>query len=129
MKLLHLIPLATLSLALPEAFTTRGAPIGCSTCIPFPDQNQCDPTTSCVPFTPHTGYNPMPLYCACRAGYKADPQVVGADPSAQWRLPWAGQEGRVFVRPGLECNTLCDHPELGKESCQEVWLNTNPACQ
>jgi len=45
----------------------------------------------------------------------------------QWRLPWYGtphggpsQEGRVFVKPGVECNTLCDDWYLGKDGCKAV---------
>jgi hypothetical protein len=49
------------------------------------------------------------------------------DVSAQWRLPWYGtaggdpsQEGRVFVKPGVVCNTLCDDWYLGKDGCKAV---------
>jgi len=93
------------------------APVGCSTCNPLPEQNKCHLTTSCIYIWGHPGPN-GPNYCACRAGYKAT--NVGADPAAQWRLPWASQEGRVFVRPGVACDTLCDHWELGKDGCKEV---------
>jgi len=49
------------------------------------------------------------------------------DFEVQWRLPWYGtpngdpsQEGRVFVKPGVECNTLCDDWYLGKDGCKAV---------
>ncbi|KAF1815630.1 hypothetical protein P152DRAFT_455348 [Eremomyces bilateralis CBS 781.70] len=61
-------------------------------------------------------------YCACRAGYRAGFHDVGHDPLAQWRLPWVGQEVRVFVRPGVKCDTLCDNWELGAQWRQEVQL-------
>jgi hypothetical protein len=93
----------------------------------MPEQNKCHITTSCVYNWGHNGPN-GPNYCACRAGYKADPKKVGQDPSAQWRLPWKSQEGRVFVRPGVECDTLCNEWWLGQNGCKEVWLNNNPAC-
>jgi hypothetical protein len=105
----------------------RAAPIGCSTCNPLPELNKCDITTSCIYNWGHQGPG-GPNYCACRAGYKANPLEVGQDPAAQWRLPWASQEGRVFVRPGVKCDTLCDHYQLGSDGCQEVWLNNNPQC-
>jgi hypothetical protein len=38
----------------------------------------------------------------------------------QWRLRWPGQEYRVFVQPGIECNVLCINWTLGTEGCQEV---------
>ena len=41
----------------------------------------------------------------------------------QWRIPASrepSQEGRVFVEPGVGCDTLCDHYELGKGGCREV---------
>ncbi|OCK89933.1 uncharacterized protein K441DRAFT_268140 [Cenococcum geophilum 1.58] len=105
----------------------RAAPIGCSTCNPLPELNHCDITTSCIYNWGHQGPG-GPNYCACRAGYKANPLEVGQDPAAQWRLPWVSQEGRVFVRPGVKCDTLCDNYQLGKDGCQEVWLNNNPQC-
>ncbi|KAF2452354.1 hypothetical protein BDY21DRAFT_359506 [Lineolata rhizophorae] len=111
--------LATLVAASPlEA--RNGGPVQCQTCDPLPDNNLCDATTSCVVNWGHEGDGEWPSYCACRAGYKADPMEVGADPTAQWRLPWNTQEGRVFVRPGVKCDTLCEHWELGLNGCQEV---------
>lgn len=66
-------------------------------------------------------------YCACRAGYRATGYAAD-DWTLQWRLPWYGgngdpsQEGRVFVKPGVECNTLCDKWQDGAKGCQEVKL-------
>jgi hypothetical protein len=96
----------------------------CFQCKPLPEENFCDITTSCVNvLTAHTGPGPSPLYCACRGGYKSDPLYNDArDVSVQFRLPWVGQNGRVFVRPGVKCDTLCDHWELGAAGCQEVRL-------
>ena len=127
-KMRYIYVLASLT-ALVYAFPAekRAAPIGCSTCNPLPELNKCDITTSCIYNWGHQGPG-GPNYCACRAGYKANPLEVGQDPAAQWRLPWASQEGRVFVRPGVKCDTLCDHYQLGLDGCQEVWLNNNPQC-
>ncbi|OCK80725.1 hypothetical protein K432DRAFT_381945 [Lepidopterella palustris CBS 459.81] len=95
----------------------------CPQCAPLPGENFCDITTSCVYVWGHTDPNTAaPYYCACRAGYRGD-NVAPGDTSQQWRLNWFGppsQQGRVFVRPGIACNTLCDHWELGKDGCQEV---------
>ncbi len=114
--------IASVASALPglDSLEARGAPISCLTCNPLPEFNKCHSTTSCIYIWGHQGSTPGPNYCACRAGYKADPRKVGADPSAQWRLPWPSQEGRVFVRPGVECDTLCDQWQLGKDGCKEV---------
>lgn len=117
------------------------APLNCSapalpTCIPVPGRNICDITTSCV-FSPGPGTGSVkstgsiatsstaanstdgPAYCACRAGYRASANVSAA---AQWRLPWRGQEGRVFVAPGTVCDTLCEGWWLGSAGCGEVRL-------
>lgn len=91
----------------------------CPTCKPFPGENLCDITTSCTYIWGHTASTPAPLYCACRHGYRAD-GVPAGDSSSQWRLDWPSQEGRVFVRPGLTCNTLCDDWQLGKDGCKAV---------
>lgn len=91
----------------------------CATCKPFPGENLCDITTSCTYVWGHTAASAVPLYCACRHGYRAD-GVAPGDSSAQWRLNWPSQEGRVFVKPGLTCNTLCDDWQLGKDGCKAV---------
>jgi cysteine-rich repeat protein len=85
---------------------------GCETCNPNPPFNLCTITTSCIN-TP-SGND----YCACRAGYRAD----GLDPTdpKQFRLPFSGQEYRVFVAPGIDCDTLCTTPYPGPDSCTEV---------
>ena len=108
-----------LPLALAGPLSSRQAPNTCGVCDPSPLNNHCDQTTSCSLVANHT-------YCACRAGYRA---TTGADPgdsSVQFRLPVAYQEGRVFVEPGVTCDTLCDHWELGAGGCQEVTLR--PDC-
>lgn len=49
------------------------------------------------------------------------------DTSKQWRLPRfgrpgsdAGQEGRVLVALGVECDVLCDDWYLGGDGCRAV---------
>ncbi|KAF8471759.1 hypothetical protein BDZ91DRAFT_473579 [Kalaharituber pfeilii] len=89
----------------------------CEQCDPNPMKNRCDITTSCI--STHPG---GPTMCACRAGYKANPGYDSAD-LAQWRLPMAGLETRVFVKPGIICNELCqDWATGGKDGvlCGEV---------
>lgn len=97
-------------------------PPTCEQCKPLPPDNKCDITTSCTYNWGHKGGN-GPYYCACRAGYRP------ANPADGWRLPWyAGpngepsQEGRVFVKPGVVCNNLCDKWYDGPKGCQEVAL-------
>lgn len=64
----------------------------CTLCNPSPLENKCDITTSCI--NTQTGSHPM---CACRAGYKANPGYDATE-LAEWRLPFQGQEYRVFVK-------------------------------
>ncbi|KAF2466153.1 uncharacterized protein BDR25DRAFT_79790 [Lindgomyces ingoldianus] len=120
MKLLAILGIASLAAAL-------APPPVCEQCRPLPNENKCDITTSCVYVWGHKGSTPAPYYCACRAGYRAT--GYGADDwTKQWRLPWYGgngdpsQEGRVFVKPGVKCDTLCDSWWLGAKGCQEVTL-------
>ncbi|USP81832.1 hypothetical protein yc1106_09106 [Curvularia clavata] len=101
------------------------SPATCPTCDYRPTLNKCHITTSCILDWGHNGA-PKPYYCACRAGYRAT-NVKPEDTSKQWRLPWVGnakgdpsQEGRVFVAPGVVCDTLCDQWQLGKDGCKEV---------
>lgn len=84
----------------------------CEVCNPNPFYNKCTITTSCIS-TPSTKD-----YCACRAGYRAS----GLDPTdkRQFRLAFPGQEYRVFVAPGIDCDALCTNPFPGPDSCQEV---------
>lgn len=89
----------------------------CMVCNPSPLENKCDITTSCISTKPG-GQN----MCACRAGYKANP---GYDASqlAEWRIPFEGQETRVFVKPGIICNELCENWASGGKNgvlCGEV---------
>ncbi|KAK4183461.1 hypothetical protein QBC35DRAFT_443328 [Podospora australis] len=90
--------------------TTGG---NCETCNPNPFYNKCAITTSCFNTLPGNKH-----YCACRAGYRAN-NLSPADPR-QFRLAMLGQEYRVFVAPGVECDTLCTSPHPGPGSCQEV---------
>ncbi|KAL6717674.1 hypothetical protein ACLMJK_005589 [Lecanora helva] len=113
--LLSTLPLLTLALANPLLTTRQAAAASCSTCDPSPLNNVCNPTTSCSLIGGAT-------YCACRAGYRATTGANPGDRSVQWRLPAPYQEGRVFVAPGVTCDTLCDHWELGAGGCQEVSL-------
>lgn len=88
--------------------------IGCDTCLPYPGQNLCHPTTSCAP----TPYGTM---CLTRPGYKAD-GAADDDVKVQWRMKWPipGQEHRVAVKPGTSADTLCDPKYKGPDVCKEV---------
>lgn len=92
----------------------RHITIGCDTCLPYPGQNLCHPTTSCAP----TPYGTM---CLTKPGYKAD-GVADDDIAVQWRMKWPvpGQEHRVAVGPGTSANTLCDPKHVGPDVCKEV---------
>jgi Astacin (Peptidase family M12A) len=92
-------------------------PSPCPTCNPTSGLNKCDITTSCITTSP--GNN----HCACRAGYRAN--APGSQTAVQFRLPFPGQEYRVFVAPGVVCDTLCDNPFGAPDSiCNEVQLLT-----
>jgi cysteine-rich repeat protein len=84
----------------------------CETCNPNPFFNKCTITTSCIVAPGNKNY------CACRAGYRAN-GLLPTD-QRQFRLKFPGQEYRVFVAPGIECDTLCTNPHPGPDSCQEV---------
>ena len=89
-------------------------PIGvCPVCNPNPFNNKCTVSTSCIVTYP-SGKD----YCACRAGYRAD--GLAPTDAKQFRLNFPGQLYRVFVAPGVECNTLCTTPFPGPDSCKEV---------
>lgn len=92
---------------------TDGPSGGCEKCSPHPGENKCHITTSCSP----TPYGTM---CACRPGYKA--MGAGTDTSLHWRLKWSisGHEHRVYVKPGTECNELCNEWYLGAAGCREI---------
>lgn len=110
-----------LPLALTTPLDTRATAGTCGVCDPSPLKNICNPTTACSVIGSHT-------YCACRAGYRATTGANPGDTGVQWRLPAStGQEGRVFVSPGVTCDTLCDHWELGAKGCQEVGLRADCA--
>ncbi|PUU75088.1 hypothetical protein B9Z19DRAFT_1091130 [Tuber borchii] len=98
--------------------TPDRTPVGyCEQCDPHPPNNKCDITTSCINTLPS-----YQLHCACRAGYKSS----SSDPNDQYLLPFAGQGYRVFVRPGVVCNTLCDNWQDSSIACKEVTLR--PEC-
>ncbi|KAK4647078.1 uncharacterized protein QC761_122320 [Podospora bellae-mahoneyi] len=93
----------------------KSKPSTCATCNPNPFFNRCTITTSCI----STPFGLEKNYCACRAGYRAS-GLAATDPR-QFRLPgFVGQEYRVFVAPGVECDQLCDSPHPGPDSCREV---------
>lgn len=95
----------------------------CAECTPSPDD--CDATAPCSNFM-------GVLYCAwlvvdalyhpckpianlnyhSRPGYRTDRGY-------QWKLDVPGHEHRVWVAPGVECDTLCDNP-TGTDICNEV---------
>lgn len=89
-----------------------------ATCNPNPFFNKCHITASCI------GTPSGSDYCACRAGYRAD--GLTADDPKQFRLKFEGQEYRVFVEPGVSCDTLCTTPFPGPDSCKEVAVK--PGC-
>ncbi|PWW80265.1 hypothetical protein C7212DRAFT_361220 [Tuber magnatum] len=91
----------------------------CEQCNPNPNYNRCDITTSCIVTKPDGQ-----LHCACRAGYKA--AASDSDQSTHYRTLFAGQEYRVFVRPGVACDTLCNSWWMGPQSCQEITVR--PEC-
>ena len=99
-----------------DAACKRKTPPGhCATCNPNPFFNKCTITTSCISTV---GDPAKRNYCACRAGYRAS----GLSPTdtRQFRLEMPGQEYRVFVAPGVDCDELCLSPFPGPESCKEV---------
>ncbi|KAJ9640092.1 hypothetical protein H2201_007621 [Coniosporium apollinis] len=77
----------------------------CDPLPPVPDRNMCDITTSCTTIDWPGARSYGEHYCACRAGYRANGVDV-ADTKQQYRMPWPGQV-RVFVKPGLVCDTPC----------------------
>ncbi|KAK3367932.1 hypothetical protein B0H63DRAFT_529636 [Podospora didyma] len=74
----------------------------CSACNPDPFFNKCTITTSCIT-TPSTS-----TYYACRTGYRANGLSV-TDPR-KFRLEFPGQEYRVFVAPGIDCDNPVHEP-------------------
>src|SRR5204863_8137975 len=101
----------SITLLLVSSFTALALQPPCQTCDP--NNNKCTITTSCISFL-NTGVD----YCACRAGYRAS-GLAPTDP-LQFRLDFPGQEYRVFVAQGVECDQLCTNPFPGPDSCQEV---------
>lgn len=86
---------------------------GCDLCHAESGLNKCDVTTGCS----NTPYGTM---CSCRPGYRA--AAPGDSIDQHWRLQWSipGQEHRVYVKPGVVCDTLCDKWQLGAAGCTEV---------
>ncbi|KAL5614905.1 hypothetical protein BROUX41_004983 [Berkeleyomyces rouxiae] len=78
-------------------------PVECiDQCKPWPGVNKCHQSTSCIGIfkgVDHIGYR-----CVCAAGFRA----AKLDPEVAIRLPWEGQSYRVYVEPGVECNTRCN---------------------
>ncbi|KAF1999867.1 hypothetical protein P154DRAFT_381308, partial [Amniculicola lignicola CBS 123094] len=85
-----------------------------------PSTAQCDLTTACVETNTQNSTGGIGYFCACRSGYKSDVNDSDRYLPAQWRLLWPGQESRVFVKPGVKCDTLCEDWALGADGCQEV---------
>lgn len=90
---------------------------GCNLCDATVGLNKCDVTTGC-------SLTPYGTMCSCRPGYRAD--THGDDVDQHWRLKWSlpGHEHRVYVKPGVVCNTLCDQWQLGAAGCQEVSIGS-----
>lgn len=86
---------------------------GCDLCHAESGLNKCDVTTGCS----NTPYGTM---CSCRPGYRA--AAPGDSINEHWRLQWSipGHEHRVYVKPGVVCDTLCDNWQLGAAGCTEV---------
>lgn len=86
---------------------------GCDLCHAESGLNKCDVTTGCS----NTPYGTM---CSCRPGYRA--AAPGDSIDQHWRLQWSipGHEHRVYVKPGVVCDTLCDNWQLGAAGCTEV---------
>ncbi|KAK3361436.1 hypothetical protein B0T24DRAFT_109093 [Lasiosphaeria ovina] len=82
--------------------------------------NKCDATTAPTCTFPDPRVAKPRAACACRPGFKATGHTDG-DAAAQWRLPVAGQEHRVWVAEGVVCDSLCV-VSGGVDSCKEVTL-------
>lgn len=99
------------------------------TCDPRPGKNRCHQSTSCVKVEDSLAWTGTPTYlCACRHGYRGT-GVTPGEHSKEIRIPndqWPSQNGRAFVSPGIECNTICFDWTLGADGCKEV--NTDPGC-
>jgi hypothetical protein len=95
----------------PESNTTS-CPKSCN--VHF---NTCDPITAPTCIFPDPRVPNPRAACACRPGYKATDAADG-DSSKQWRLPIVGQEHRVWVAEGVECDSKCSGS--GVDSCREV---------
>ncbi|KAF2265203.1 hypothetical protein CC78DRAFT_411524, partial [Lojkania enalia] len=85
-------------------------------------RSKCHSSAACVKTNILGSTGEYQHFCACRAGYKAE--VSHDDPGtlSQWRLLWPGQESRVFVKPGIDCNVLCVDWVMGAGGCHEVPL-------
>ncbi|KAI9002254.1 hypothetical protein BC832DRAFT_560969 [Gaertneriomyces semiglobifer] len=68
------------------------------------------------------------FFCACRPGFKADAKDKDVD--THWRVAWkiGGHEHRVFVRPGVTCNTVCSSKSTSRDLCNEVALADLAQC-
>ncbi|KAF8465757.1 hypothetical protein BDZ91DRAFT_849227 [Kalaharituber pfeilii] len=88
-----------LSFTLLSLSTLTAAQPSCPECTVHP--HNCDATAPC------TSAFGQRLLCACRPGFRA----TGVDPgdtTKQWRLNVTVHEHRVWVAPGVKCDTLCD---------------------
>jgi len=103
-------------------FSTAGDRKRCEQCNPNPPDNKCDSSTGCA-YT--AGFGTM---CACRPGFKAD-NIRDTDTNNQWRLPYpseSGQNHRVWVAHGVQCNTLCNTWFDSTTACNEVSVANCP---
>lgn len=60
----------------------------------------------------------MAVWVNASAGYKA--AAHNDDSESHYRIKFPYEEYRVFTKPGVVCDTLCDEYWLGPNSCQEV---------
>lgn len=98
----------------------KGGPKCVPTCEPLPPNNLCGTRATCTVFNPSSTFaHSGQTFCMCQAGYRG----TGLDLSGtdQYRMTWdnsfGGQTHRVFVRPGQDCEDLCDD-----NNCSEVPL-------
>jgi len=120
MRCIHLI--LVLAITVFSDFVHGQKPL-CLTCNPTSGLNKCDISTSCITTSPSGEH-----YCACRAGFKANAPDLQI--ATHHRLDFPGQEYRVFVAPGVECNTLCNNPfGAPQDICTEIPVVTASTCE
>jgi cysteine-rich repeat protein len=99
------------------------------TCNPTAGLNLCHPTSSCIRIDDTLAFSSTPTFlCACAHGFRGN-GVDPGDASSQIRIPgsqWPSQQGRVFVKPGIECTQVCTDFAMAADGC--VAVNESPDC-